>query len=44
MKWEILQHHEESMLICDEGIPMLEAQNTLFVPQTIRIRNVAARN
>ncbi len=32
------------MLIREEGISMPEAQNTLFVPQTIRIRCVAVKN
>jgi hypothetical protein len=29
-----LQQHKESTLICEEGISMLEKQNTIYVPQT----------
>jgi len=32
------------VLICEEGIYMLEAQDTLFVPQTIRTGNVVMGN
>jgi hypothetical protein len=43
IKWETLQQHKKLMLIY-EGIYMLEAHNTLFVPQTTRTRNVAVGN
>jgi len=39
-----LQQHKESTLICEEGISMLEAQNTLYVPQTTRTKNVVTGN
>jgi hypothetical protein len=44
MKWKILQHHKELVLICEKDISMPEALNTLFVPQTTWTRNVIAKN
>lgn len=44
MKWGILQHHKELVLICEQGISMPEALTTFFVPQTTWTRNVVAKN
>ncbi len=39
-----LQQHKESALTHKEGIFVLDAQSTLFVPQTTRIGSVAMGN
>jgi hypothetical protein len=44
MKWNILQQHKESTLTHEKNIFVLEAHNTLFVPQTIGIGNVTMWN
>jgi hypothetical protein len=44
IKRDTLQQHKESTLTHEEGIFVLEAQSTLFVPQTTRIGSVAMGN
>jgi hypothetical protein len=44
MKREILQQHKELALIFEKGIFVLEAQNTLFIPQTKGTGNVVMEN